>query len=77
MEDIDNTVENVKKKLDDIDCSKSCGPDNIPGSVLKNLFHIFAPILCQIFRKSYEMVVVPKMMKMANLVPLFKTGDRN
>ena len=77
MEDVDITVENVKKKLDDIDCSKSCGPDNIPGSVLKNSSHIFAPILCQIFRRSYEMGVVPKMMKMVNVVPLFKTGDRN
>ena len=47
-EDVDITVENVKKKLDDIDCSKSCGPDNIPGSVLKKSSDIFTPILCQI-----------------------------
>ena len=76
MPDVVFSLENITKKLQELDTSKSCGPDGVPASLLKKFHFIFAPILLIIFRKSYEIGDVPEKMKMANVSPLYKSGDK-
>ena len=76
MQDVVFTLENIKSKLINLDCNKSMGPDSIPACILKNSADIFAPILLDIFEISYRDGIVPDQMKVANIVPLFKAGDR-
>ena len=77
MPEIIFVEELVLKKLRGLDTRKACGPDNVPSCVLKENAEILAPILCQIFTKSYADGRVPIQMKRANVVPLFKGGDRS
>ena len=76
MPEITINLDNVVKKLNEIDANKSTGPDGIPGYILKKFSHVFAPILTKLFRKSYNNGIVPAELKTANVVPLFKCGDR-
>ena len=66
----------MKSKLINVDCNKSIGPDSILACILKNSADIFAPILLDIFKISYRDGIVPDQMKVTNIVPLFKAGDR-
>ena len=77
MPEIEFTLENVKNKLENLEIDKSPGPDGIPPFILKIIADLFAPVLVEIFRKSYECGIVPVNMKVANIVPLFKKGNRS
>ena len=76
MPDIVFGGELILRKLKELDTRKACGPDNVPSCVLKENAEIFAPILLRIFTRSYADGRVPTQMKRANVVPLFKGGDR-
>ena len=76
MPEITITTDQVKQKLLELDIHKAAGPDGIPGSILKKFPDLFSHILTKIFKISYETGIVPKKMKTANVVPLFKKGDR-
>ena len=70
------TEDIVKKKLLALNIHKSVGPDGVPAYLLKNAAEVFAPLLTKLFNLSYEIGKVPKLMKMANIVPIFKKGDK-
>ena len=55
---------------------KAPGPDGIQDFVLKNLSKIIAPALCAIFKLSYQMGDVPEDWRLANVVPVYKKGDK-
>ena len=77
--EIDNVVftkEKVLKKLRDIDPSKSGGPDNITASVLKNLADELADPVTELFNRSMAENSLPSVWKLANVVPLFKKGEK-
>ena len=76
MHDIEITNNDVKEILDGLDVTKSSGPDGIPALILKKYSSLFAPILGKIFRQSYEEGLVPSQMKMADITPLHKSGDK-
>jgi hypothetical protein len=55
----------------------SCGPDNIPNILLKNLHSSLALPLSLIFQQSLNNGCLPKIWKCANIVPVFKgSGSR-
>ena len=55
---------------------KACGPDKMPILVLKETSNEIAPILQHIFQKSLNTGEIPSDWKNANIVPIFKKGDR-
>ena len=75
--DIEFTPKIVKKKLDSLNCTKSPGPDKLHPRVLKELSSIIAKPLAIIFQKSYETGDLPYIWKVANVIPIFKKGDRH
>ena len=76
MEDVEFTEELIRKKVNELNVNKACGPDQIPGSVLKKCEFVLVPILLIFFQISYSSGIVPDKMKEASVVALFKSGDR-
>lgn len=69
------TPELVRKAIHKSKGGKSCGPDNIPGILLKNLVNTICYPLCTIFNISLSTSSVPSAWKSAVVVPVFKKGS--
>ena len=74
--DVRFTVNGVKKLLENLDPSKAVGPDEIPPRVLKELASDIAPVLTEIFNRSYQTGVMPDDWRKANVVPAYKKGKK-
>ena len=66
----------VLKFLEQLNICKSCGPDNVTSRLLKECANSIASPLCTLFNKQLRSGCFPKMWKVANLVPVFKSGDK-
>ena len=75
--DIEVTSPGIRKLLEKIDPHKAIGPDKIPGQFLKLCAAEMADILTTLFNASLSQGVVPPDWKTANIVPLFKKGDKS
>ena len=53
----------------------SSGHDNISNILLKKLIHQIAPVLVEVFKKSMTMGEFPTVMKLAEVVPLYKSKE--
>ena len=62
----------IKKLVKDLPSKSSSGHDNISNVLLKELIDILAPPLTIVFNRSMEMGEFPEVMKLAEVVPLFK-----
>ena len=62
--------------LKNLDASKATGPDEIPAKILKEFAYKFSPLLADIFNKSINCGEVPNDWKQANVIPVFKKGEK-
>ena len=69
-------VNDVAEILSTLEIQKSPGPDNLPPRLLKSAVHEIAPILTLIFNASFQQGELPFDWKQANIVPIFKKGNR-
>lgn len=69
------SISEVTKVLEQLDPNKACGPDGIPGALLKNTAQEIAPSLCRLFNLSLSLGSVPLNWKRANVTPVFKKDD--
>ena len=76
MPDVEISESKVRTKIMKLNIQKTVGPDGICALLLQKAVDIFVPILTKLFNMSYETGYVPKMMKNANIVPIFKSGDK-
>ena len=70
-------VNNILKIIDQLNEYKSIGRDGLHPLVIKRWSTVFAPILSNIFLKSFTTIVVPAGWKKANITQLFKKRDRS
>ena len=56
---------------------KASGPDNIPVRILKEAAHQIAPVLQVIFTQSYQTGELPQDWVSANIVAIFKKGNKS
>ena len=70
------SLESVLKTVKSINPNKATGPDNIPNKVLKMAAEILSPSLTAIFNRSLSMGIYPDDWKMARVLPIFKSGDK-
>ena len=63
--------------IDNLDINKAQGPDAISGAVLKNCSKTLAYPLSILFTLTYNTGCIPQEWKLANVVPVFKKGDKN
>ena len=68
--------EEVALNIERLLANKSPGPDSIYPVHLKMLEDELVKPLTMIFNKSLEEGIVPKDIRMANITPIFKKGDR-
>ena len=74
---IEVTSPGIRKLLEKIDPHKAIGPDNIPNHFLKTCSAPMADVLTTLYQASLNQGVVPSDWKSANIVPLFKKGDKS
>ena len=67
----------VFAQLSSIDISKACGPDAIPGFLLKASAEFISSPLNFLFTTSLCTATLPKDWVTANIVPVFKWDDRS
>ena len=70
--DIDFSLQKVRKLLKSIKPRKAAGPDTIHGLVLKNCAFGLAYPLSKLFQVSYNSGIIPQDWKLANVVPVHK-----
>ena len=66
----------IRRLIGALPNKKSSGHDNIDNVLLKQIAVEIAPILADIFNQSLLSGVFPDIMKLAEVVPLFKNKDR-
>ena len=76
MPTINITANGVHKCLKNLKVNKATGPDDISARVLKECAAELAPMLSFIFQQSIKCGEVPHDWRRANVVPIFKKGDR-
>lgn len=67
----------IEKRLEALDENKAIGPDDVHPRVLKNCAEAMARPLEQIYRRSLADRRTPELFKLANVKPIFKSGDKH
>ena len=60
-----------------MNANKAAGPDGLQSKLLKMCAKGISIPLTKIFNKSFETGTIPKKWKLANVVPIFKKGDKS
>ena len=76
MPEIVVTQDGVKKLLLDLKKNKASGPDNNPLRILKVAAEPVSYCLQLLFTASLRTGIIPSDWKQANIMPVFKKGDR-
>ncbi|CAM4380368.1 unnamed protein product [Caretta caretta] len=75
--EVDMSISEVEAKLEQLNGTKSGGPDNLHPRILKELAHEIASPLARIFNESVNSGVVLYDWRIANIVPIFKKGKKS
>ena len=67
----------ISRILEKLPSNKAPGPDEIPVYIFKFCNEEIAPVLQIIFTQSFKDQDLPSDWLMANIVPIFKKGNRN
>ncbi|XP_065678226.1 uncharacterized protein LOC136093192 [Hydra vulgaris] len=68
-------INELRYALDNLKNNTSVGFDNISINVVKSVFHIIETPLYHIFNLSLQSETVPEKLKIAWVLPIFKSGD--
>ena len=69
------TSEEILTLINGLNSIKSCGHDDIPVCTLKLSKYLLAPLLSNVINESMCDGVFPDNLKVATVVPIFKSGD--
>ena len=67
----------VAKKINSLNVSKSPGPDNLHPRVLKEIVNEICQPLTILFNASIKLSTIPQEWKLADITAVYKKGDRN
>ena len=76
MNKIKVSEKGVLKLMSKLNENKATGPDDIPGKLLKLCSKELSPVFTILFQASLDQGTIPEDWKLANIVPLYKKGDR-
>ena len=77
MTDIRVSCSGVFKLLRELDVHKAPGPDGLSPKLLKKLAEELAPILTLLFQTSLQQGKIPDDWRTADVVPIFKSGEKS
>jgi len=63
--------------INNVNSNKAAGPDNIGRKLLKEVAPCIITPLLHIFNLSFSTGIVPDSLKIAKVIPVFKTGDQS
>ena len=69
--------EEISKEILNLDVSKACQDSDIPSKIIKENADIFTDFLFSSFNNSINNSEFPSVLKLANVIPVFKKGDKN
>ena len=69
--------EDVLAALQNLNLTKSQGPDNSPPMIMKECANELAPSLCMLLKEFIALGKLPLDWKTANITPVFKKGDKS
>lgn len=69
------TNDELLKLINMLKNGKSPGPDNIGPKLLKQVSHVLVNPLVYMYNLSIETGIVPEKLKIAKIVPIYKSGD--
>ena len=75
--DLEISTAEVRLILSTLDPHKATGPDDVPGTVLRECSAELAPSLTKLFNISLQTGTVPDSWKAANVTPVYKKGDKD
>ena len=67
----------IEKEILNLDSSKACQDSDIPTKVIKSNSDIFTNVLYSEFNRYIETTVFPPSMKLTNVTPFHKKGNRS
>ena len=67
----------IAQKLNHLRPEKSPGPDKLPPLVLKSCACVLSAPLSILFQMSFDQGIIPADWKLADIVPIFKKGNRS
>ena len=70
-------LRDVRKKLQQLKSNKATGPDGIPARVLCEFADVLPKPYLKMFNFSFKSSTVPNDWKCANIVPIYKSGERS
>jgi hypothetical protein len=76
LSDINISVEVVRAQLNKLNSNKSAGPDNLWPVVIKNCKDVLCDKLHKFFNDSFNTGCIPDEWKQADIIPIFKSGDK-
>ena len=71
------TESGVQKIFAGLNPHKATGPDQLPARLLKEAATELTPVFTLFFQASVDQGIIPDDWKTANVVPIFKKGDRS
>ena len=77
ISDLNVTSEMVKQQIIKMNINKSCGPDEVPPQILKELIAYLSEPIALLLNKTMESGDLPLDWKRANVSPIFKKGSRS
>lgn len=77
IDNFDITPEAVRQELESLNVNKAAGPDGIPNIVLKQCATQLTQPLVKLFRKSLQTGTLPLDWKNAEIIPIYKKGQRS
>ena len=77
MHRISVSSQGIINLLQRLNPTKAIGPDKVPTCILKDHADLIAPMLKTIFQKSLDTGKVPSVWKTADVVAIFKKGDKH
>ena len=77
MPPISISIEEVYHQLSNLQSNKASGPDKIPAYLLNKTASLITPILFLIFQLPLNQGILPSDWKTANIIPIYKKGNRS
>ena len=77
LEDIEFTMDDVKKAIDSIPNFAAPGPDKLPATLLKSCKEQLAYPIYKLWRKSLDTGDIPEVLKDQGIIPIFKKGNKS